>query len=186
MIYSINELNSLSPYPVLSLSLFVCCCRDFCGLLLLSLYYCFNSCPYVHVYVPTNLAGVSGGSQMDMLLWPTHATWSHDPNDSGVYCATTPGYAVIHTLNHHAAVIAIPAGPSNLPGLVVYEVKCCVFTTCCHMLFGSDKWSYQKRAMVSKVAAHCGVAVEFVRNKCTTEELRDTWIAHSKITPGQA
>ena len=47
--------------------------------------YGWNYCPYV--YDPTNAAAQSQGSQNDHSLWPTLASWSNDPNDSGVYAA---------------------------------------------------------------------------------------------------
>ena len=78
----------------------------------LSLYHLFTTAltlAHMYNYDPTNAAAVSAGSQVDLDLWPTHATWSVDPNDSGVYCATTPGYGIVHTLNHHAAVVAMAA-----------------------------------------------------------------------------
>ena len=74
------------------------------------------------MYDPTNPVAQSQGSQNDLSLWPTLAAWSNDPNDSGVYAATTPWYAVHHTINTHPAVVALPAGPNNVAGLIVYEI----------------------------------------------------------------
>jgi len=76
------------------------------------------------VYDPTNAAAQSAGSQNDLFLCPTFAFWSrpYDPNDSGVYAATTPWYAVTHTINTHPVVVALPAGPNNITGLIVYEI----------------------------------------------------------------
>ena len=86
------------------------------------LYYAYNHCAYV--YDPTNAAAVSAGSQIDYSLWPTRADWVGADllNDSGVYAATTPWYAVTHTMNHHPVAIAKPAGHNNIRGLMVYEI----------------------------------------------------------------
>ena len=96
---------------VLIVCTYVCFCRELydAGSLwnCTPLVYAVNTCPLV--YDPTSAAAVSAGSQVDLELWPTHATSSVDPNDNGVYCATTPGYAIDHTLTHHAAVVAVAA-----------------------------------------------------------------------------
>ena len=85
------------------------------------MYYCFNHS--TTVYDPTNLAAMSAGHQINAELWPTNATWSNDPNDSGVYCATTPAFDIIHTLTHHAAIIVMAASEEyQLPGLAIYEI----------------------------------------------------------------
>ena len=63
--------------------------------------------------VPLNNASAMAaghGHQINDELWPTHATWSQDINDSGVYCATTPGYGIDHVLTHHdGPVVAMAA-----------------------------------------------------------------------------
>ena len=74
------------------------------------------------MYDPTNAAAQSQGSQNDLALWPTLASWSLDPNDSGVYATTTPWYAVHHAVHTHPTAAALPAGPNNVTGLIVYEI----------------------------------------------------------------
>ena len=75
------------------------------------------------MYDPTNAAAVSVGSQIDHSIWPTLADWvGADLNDSGVYAATTPWYAVTHTMNRHPVAVAKPAGLNNIRGLIVYEI----------------------------------------------------------------
>ena len=79
------------------------------------LYYCFNHSPTV--YDPTAVGAQSSGHQNDLYLWPTLAFWPTDPNDSGVYAATTPAFAINHTLMTHGPTVAL--APT---GLAVYEI----------------------------------------------------------------
>jgi len=79
------------------------------------MYYCSNHSPTV--YDPTNLGAMSAGHQYNLYLWPTRAWWSNDPNDSGVYCATTPAFGINHTLLTHGPTVAM--APT---GLAVYEI----------------------------------------------------------------
>ena len=75
------------------------------------------------VFDPTNVLAQSSGSQYDNALWPSHATWSDDPSDSGVYASTTAGYALNYTMKKHAAVVAMYDTPTyETPGLIVFEI----------------------------------------------------------------
>jgi hypothetical protein len=69
------------------------------------------------VYDPTAVGAQSSGHQNDLYLWPTLAFWSTDPNDSGVYAATSPAFAINHTLMTHGPTVAL--APT---GLAVYEI----------------------------------------------------------------
>jgi len=72
---------------------------------------------------PTNAGAMSAGHQINDELWPTHATWSQNINDSGVYCATTPGYGIYHVLTNHGHTVAMAASKEyRLPGIAIYEI----------------------------------------------------------------